>query len=401
MEALRDIERLVGFEGRAAGTDAERRAAGHLAARLRELGRNAEVEPIAVYPNWALTHLVHALIAVAGSVASVGEPLAGVLLVAFAALSTLGDMTGTLFLVRRLTGRRASQNVTSREDGGKSGVVVLVAHYDAARGGSLFGARAAERRAVLAQRLRVPIGLGGGFLLAIVAILLCAVLRTLGVESLLVSTVQFVPTVLLILGVPLLAELQLSRPVPGAADNGSGVATALRLAERHGGDLEYLDLWILFTGAEESMSLGMREWLREHRSELARDRTVFLNLDKVGRGTIRYASREGPVLAARHDRMLVELCAEIAAEDTGGRYGARPHVARSTSDALSARSRGYRAITISCLNALDYQPDHHQATDTPERVDVDALERALAFSSALLERLDERLGPELERSATA
>ncbi len=138
MDARLEIEELVGFEGRIAGSDAERRAADHLAGRLRELGREAQIEPITVHPNWALTHLIHALLAIAGSLVAVASPPIGALIAAFAALSTLGDLTGTLFLVRRLTGRRASQNVLSREDGGKPGVVVLVAHYDAARGGSIF-----------------------------------------------------------------------------------------------------------------------------------------------------------------------------------------------------------------------------------------------------------------------
>ena len=74
-------------------------------------------------------------------------------------------------------------------------------------------------------------------------------------------------------------------------------------------------------------------------------------------------------------------------------------MARATSDALLARARGYRSITLSCLSALDYQPNHHQPTDTPDRVDPDAFERALAFSSELIERVDDELGPELEHSS--
>ncbi|MBA2257132.1 MAG: M28 family peptidase, partial [Thermoleophilaceae bacterium] len=262
MEAMREIEALVAFEGRIAGSDAERRAAEHLAGRLRSLGREAEVEPISVWPNYALTHMLHALLAVVGSLVSVASPLAGVLIVAFALLSSVGDMTGTLFLVRRLTGRRASQNVVSSEGGDKPGTLVLVAHYDAARAGAIFGRRSVERRAVLAQRLRLPIGLGGVFAIAMLIVLLCTGIRLLGVESLLVSIVQFVPTVLLVLAVPALADVQLSSPVPGAADNASGVAAVLELARRYGGELDHLDLTVLFTGAEESMSLGMREWLR-------------------------------------------------------------------------------------------------------------------------------------------
>ncbi len=397
MEAQREIEALVGFEGRIAGSDAERRAADHLAGRLRDLGRNADIEPISVHSNYALTHLIHAVLAIAGSLVAVGSPLIGALIAAFALLSTVGDLTGNLFLIRRLTGRRASQNVVSRENGDKPSTLILVAHYDAARGGSIFSRQLAERRATLAKRLRLPIGLGGGFALAVLLILLCAIVRILGLDSVVVSVAQFVPTALLVLAVPLLADLQLSPPSPGAGDNASGVATALRLAESRGGDLHHLDLWVLLTGAEEPMALGMREWLRRHRAELPRDRTVFVNLDKVAAGTVRYTTKEGVVLAAATDPELVAMCEEIGAEDgEEGRYGARPLVARGTSDALPARARGYRSITISCLGALDYQPNQHQPMDTPDRVDADALERAFGFSSALIERIDERLGAEAE-----
>ncbi len=146
------------------------------------------------------------------------------------------------------------------------------------------------------------------------------------------------------------------------------------------------------------MALGMREWVKRHRGELDRDRTVFLNLDTVANGTVRYAAREGPVLATSADAGLVAICEEIASgDDDDGRFGARPLVARTTSDALAARARGYRAITVSCRGALDYQPNQHHPTDTPDRIDPEALERAFAFASAVIRRVDidmERLGAE-------
>ncbi len=57
----------------------------------------------------------------------------------------------------------------------------------------------------------------------------------------------------------------------------------------------------------------MRAFLRRHRRELPRDRTVFLNLDEVGAGTPCFAVREGPVLAARAHEQLTGLCEEADA----------------------------------------------------------------------------------------
>lgn len=405
MDARAEIDALVSFERRGAGTDSERRAGVHLAGRLRELGRDVAVEPVTVWPNWALTHLIHALLAIAGSVVSVSAPAIGLLLVFVAAVSTLADLTGTAFLVRRLTGRRASQNVVSREDRGKPGTLVLVAHYDAARAGALFSPRAVERRATLGQRIGRPIAPAAILFWSIVAILICAGLRVAGVESNLLTAAQFVPTVLLIISVPLLADVQLSSFVPGAGDNASGVATALRLAERFGGGLDHLDLWVVFTGAQEGMALGMRAWLKAHRAELPPEATVVLNVDRVANGTVRFATREGFVLTSRFHPQVLGLCQDIARDDEEPRrFGAQPVVSRLTSDAYAARTRGYPATTISCLNSLDYSPGYHQPEDTAERVEPEALERAFGFTSELIERIDQQIGPAIggeERAASA
>jgi hypothetical protein len=398
VEALREIEALVEFDGRWPGTDAERRASRHLAARLEELGREVEVEPTSVYPNYAIAHVIHALLGIVGSVLAVSAPLAGAALVLVATISAFGDLTGSFLLVRRLTGRRASQNVLSREDGGKPGTLVLVAHYDAARTGAVFGRRALERRATLGKLIRRPIGAFEPFFWSLIVVLVCAFLRLLGMDMLPLTVVQFLATVVLIVSVPLLADIALSGVVPGATDNASGVATVLRLAERYGGELDCFDVWVLFTGAEEGLLVGMREWLKRHTSELSPARTVFLNLDMVGHGTVRFASKEGLVLAYRYHPTLVELCEQVAEEDEEGHYGARSYISRLQTDAYLARARGFASIRISCLNAMDYEPHYHQPSDTPENVDPDALERGYGFCSELIELIDARIGPDVARA---
>jgi hypothetical protein len=399
VEAIREIEELVAFEARGPGTDAERRAAAHLAARLEDLGRRADVEPTRIFPNYAPAHMIHALMGIVGSVLAIGSPVAGTVLVLAATVSAVLDLSGTFFLVRRLTGARASQNVVSREDGGKPGTLILTAHYDAARSGAVFSRRVTERRAALGKRLRRPIGPFEPYFWSLVALLVCCAIRIAGLSGTALTAVQFVPTVILIVSVPLLADIALSGVVPGATDNASGVATVLRLAERYGDDLDHFDVWVLLPGAEEGLLLGMREWVRRQRHELDPTRTIFLNVDKVGHGTVRYTTREGFVLTYAYHPRLVELCEQIAQEDEEeGRYGARPFKSKSATDATAARARGFPAISISCLNALDYDPHYHQATDTPDNVDEAALERAFGFCSELIELIDERVGPDIART---
>ncbi len=65
-----------------------------------------------------------------------------------------------------------------------------------------------------------------------------------------------------------------------------------------------------------------------------------------------------------------------------------------------ARSRGYRAVTVSALSALDYQPNQHQPSDTSDALDPEALQRVVGFCSELLEAVDARFGGELESSGS-
>lgn len=231
-------EFVVRFEGRGPGTDAERRAARYLAERLERLGRTAEVEPAWVWPNYALAHLANAVLAVLASVASVASGAVGAGLAAVALVSALGDLSGRFYLLRRLTGRRATQTVVSREEDPRPGTLILVAHYDAPRTGAVFG-RTAERGAALAKLVHRPIGPFDAYTLSLAALLIVCALRAAGEAGLVLSIFQFVATALLILMVPLLADIALSGVVPAAGDNASGVATVLRLVERYGGALDH------------------------------------------------------------------------------------------------------------------------------------------------------------------
>jgi hypothetical protein len=291
-------------------------------------------------------------------------PLAGFALVALATVSAFGDLTGSFHLVRLLTGARASQNVVSDEDTGKPGLLVLVAHYDAPRGGML-----------LDPRLRLwPVV----FLWSLVVIAACALLRVLGLEATWLTIIQFIPTVILIAACPLFVDVALSQPREGLNDNASGVATVLRLAEQYGGRLEHFDLMVVFTGGSAHFALGMRDWLRRHRAELELEATAFISVDAVGAGTPHYATKEGPVLTSRLHPTLVKLCAD---DEAGA-----PFVSRELSDAYAARAAGLPAIRISSRSDKGAVADE---------VDTDALARSYEYLSGLVERIDGEIGPRL------
>src|SRR3954471_9480751 len=170
-----EIQTLVGFRGRGPGTDAERRAAQHVRARLEAIGRDVDVEATWIRPRWALAHTGCLLLAVVGSVLSTAAAVVGLVMAAVALVLLLADLSGRIHLARRLTGRRASQNVVSREHGDRHGTLVLVAHCDAAQSGFAYGA-APGWRAALGRRVG-PYAPVVGALAVVVA---CAALRTGG-----------------------------------------------------------------------------------------------------------------------------------------------------------------------------------------------------------------------------
>jgi Peptidase family M28 len=387
-----EIDALTGVGRRAPGSDAERRAAAYLKQRLEDIGRNAGLESIEVWPDWPLAYAVVAALAVLGSVLSVSLPALGAALALAAALLTFLDAGLLLPTVRRLFGRRASQNVVSRGDGKRQGNLLLVAHYDAGRSGIALSQNAEARRAAFGKLVRRPFGPLEPLFWAELAVLLCCVLRLAGLSGLLLTVVQFIPTVLLILAVALLLDIALSPTTAGENDNATGAALALSLAERFGGGrLDHFDVQVLLTGGQKAVAAGSRDFLKRHKRDLDPGRTVVLNLDSVGSGTVRYTSREGPLVAIKSHPQLVQLCQAIAEDDEDeNAFGPRSITNRSPSDGYAARSAGLPAITVSCRGRLDY---------IPARVDIEAIERAEGFCAELIRRLDAEVGPDLAAAA--
>jgi len=394
------IKELCSFEGRGAGTDSERRAADHLAERLRQSGRHVEVEPTSVHPQWALVHAVHALLGIAGSLIATAQPAIGFALVLFAALSAYLDFESRRYLVRSLFFRRASQNVVSRGERPEAPVrLILCAHYDAARTGFVFGSmfglfnRLSQRRRLLLHPLRIFFWGGLAPLLPILGA------QMAGLDSGLLQVAQVPPTMILLVALFLLSDIALSEIVPGAYDNASGVAAVLSAAE----DLrdrppQNLDVWVVLPGAEECLVEGMRGFLRAHDRELRHDRerskTMVVNVDSVSWGRVSYMLSEGAVASVPLDRRLIDLCDSLAAADRQGenRFRAEPMRYGQLDDALPAQIRGLPAISILGAEDGTLAPWYHTTDDVPAKVDCEALTRSTEFVVSLVRLLDRELG---------
>src|SRR3954447_10969411 len=323
MDVIRD---LCSFEGRGPGTDAERRAADMLAGRLRRTGRRADIEPFFAHPEYAIVHLIHAAIGIAGSLVATVEPAVGFAIVLFAAASTYLDLNTRLYLVRSLLFRRASQNVVSpgsRPDAPAR--LILMAHYDAARTGYIFS-KASKRIRRLPERTRLGLGpFRLFFWLGLAPLLPILGARMAGLDATWLNALQAVPTIVLIVAGFLLIDIALSDIVPGAYDNASGVAAVLSAADELTSNApENLDVWIVLAGSEESFCEGSRAFVRAHRKEFDRATTAFVNVDSVSHGQVAYEISQGPVISLPHDPQLIELCEALSDSGAAGSDGARP-----------------------------------------------------------------------------
>ena len=374
---MAELDAVVDLGRRAPGSDAERRTAQHLHQRLEALGRTAEIEQLAIHPAWPLAYALLAAAAVGASVLAVSVPVAGAALALVAALLTFLDAGLLIPTVRRLLGRRASQNVVSWGDTDKPGAVFLVAHYDAGRAGLAHSDRAARLRAAVSGLLRRPIGPLRLLFWAELGVIACSLARLAGLDGTALTAVQFVPTIALIVAIALLTDIALAGTRAGENDNASGTVLVLRLAERLGPGLEHFGVHVVFTGAGTANAPGIGSFMDRH--DLGHDSTVFLSIDQVGSGDVRYTRREGALVATKTHPQLLSLCEGIDDD-------ALAIVNRTVSDGAAATGRGFAAITVTCRDRLDYASG---------RVDEAALERAEAFLVELVERLDAEVGPSI------
>src|SRR3954451_5819671 len=94
IDTREEIDALVAFSGRGPGTDAERRAAQHLRARLEEIGRDADAEPSWIRPNWPLAYAGYAMFGVGGRRGWAASGIAGAIIAGVAFLAALADLSG-------------------------------------------------------------------------------------------------------------------------------------------------------------------------------------------------------------------------------------------------------------------------------------------------------------------
>ena len=179
---------------------------------------------------------------------------------------------------------------------------------------------------------------------------------------------------------------------PGANDNASGVGLVLGLAYRLVEQpLEHTEIHLVFTDCEESGAYGIQAYLDAQASELGKE-TIYIILDEVGNGTIKYLTADGLVLKHQTHPLAIELAkaASIACPEIRVFKGA----GIAYTDALPATRRGLIALTLCTLppHGAENESHWHQMSDTFEHVETKDLAHIHQFTWKILQIIDSQMG---------
>lgn len=391
MTAWEYLAQIASLPVRGSATEGERHAALWLQEQLSALGYEAQLQSfrsprhtLYVGPAVVSAVLIGALL-----LAQRWPAVAFVIgLLSFVPL--IGEMIGAGPNFDLILPKRSSQNVIARRPGrgepsggggsGDAGPVdiVLVAHYDTQWGSWLF--------APAFRPFLQPF-----FIVTYVALVIALVaigfhLFAPSAAATAVLTQIAIPLLIVVGGFLSLACLT-GRAVPGANDNGSGVAVALAVAEKWAQEEnDKVRLSFVFTGCEEVGLRGMHAFVKH---TPLRKNTMFINIDNVGGGRLRYLLGEGMLAYERYDEGLLAIARRVAEEHDGDVLPLKNLLLPT--DALVAAKAGFPAITFLATNDDETIPHYHWHTDTYENAEKSTVDQTEQFVTAYLQAIVERV----------
>ncbi|KAB8144880.1 M28 family peptidase [Chloroflexia bacterium SDU3-3] len=198
-----------------------------------------------------------------------------------------------------------------------------------------------------------------------------------------------------------LAYDELAPFVPGAQDNATAVACLLGLgAHIQTHPLEQTEVWLAFTGAEESSCMGTHALLDQYGDEL-RD-AYFIDFELVGSSRIAYVTRHsGITYFTPYAPDADSLALARAAAERSRQLGVTGQPVVIVEEVASLRRRGFRGICLVGLDAEGWLPHWHQATDDADHIDPEGLATASQFALAMIQELDGQHTPLTEARKSA
>ncbi len=375
------------FPQRRAGSDAERFAQGRVQGEFERIGVAAQAEAFEWNTSLHQTLALHFGVGTLGSLVAGASPGAAALLHLIAGGSYWADSTRTGYLLRRLLPRRWSRNLVATlpaQTGEPRLRVVFAAHIDSAYTGLVFhplmvSAAAAGRDGVRQSYFARSLEVATDAELALFAT--SAIRAVFGIAWPWFRAVELVLAVPALLAFGLNLEVVLrNRTVTGAADNLSGVASTLLLAQRfvvdQPDDVEFV---FAITGAEEAGTGGAYRLAEARANEWNPENTIVIGVDTTTNGDLRWF-REGEVEPMPTAPWLETMLKDAVRAER--RFASvRPfQMPVGSTDAAPFLARGYPAVTIGCYDADYGAPRHyHRPTDVAANVDYPHIVYATDF----------------------
>ncbi|MBN2004985.1 MAG: M28 family peptidase [Anaerolineae bacterium] len=176
--------------------------------------------------------------------------------------------------------------------------------------------------------------------------------------------------------------------VPGANDNASAVAVVLGLAARlKAAPLRHTEVWLAFTGSEESGCVGAHKLLDVYGALLRH--AWFLDFEMVGSAEIAYVTRHSGF--SKFSTYYPDAESVAWAEKTAlahPEFGVHGRDMIIGEEVGALRSRGYRGICISGVGPDGWLENWHQHSDSVANITSSGLAKAAGFAWEMLGMLD-------------
>lgn len=264
--------------------------------------------------------------------------------------------------------------------------IVCVAHADSAFTGLMFNpaflkVMAAPPPAAL-PFLRKQLALPMFSIAALAALQALAWLGVFAPPAWLLIALSIPPAIAFLLNADVLLR---DTVVPGAADNLSGCAAQVVLAEKWAlARRDDVELVFAFTGAEEAGTGGAAHLARAMKGRWDAANTDVIVLDTLSNGTL-HTLEEGELFRLPQPPDLAES-ARLASLEVTQRELTPYIVPAGATDALPFLVEGYRAIALTCIDPDQHAPrNYHHPNDTADRVDPSQLDESTRVAWAMIQ----------------
>lgn len=360
---------------RLAGSDTERRAHEYLDAQFQKLGLATELQPFWTDQSLYRNLMLHFGLALLATWLAFDQPFWAMCLHLLVGYSYVQDSTKRKYILRKLHGKAASQNLLARRQpvNNPDLRIVLLAHADAAFTGKMFDPeliRASTKREFPPQLqfLKKPLltAVGSVFVLAAIDFWIWTdELTTFKTFLLLAASIPSTITFVLNFDV-----VRRNEVVPGANDNLSGCAALLLLAERQKNKIPgNVEIVYGVTGAEEVSLIGATALRDNMEQQWKRSNTVVVAVDTLCGGNLQIL-HDGEVVKLNLPYRLAQAVQKAAAKIEG--LGQVPifEVPTGGTDAVPFMYAGYEGLAIGCVDPEIGAPrNYHLPSDTLENVD--------------------------------